>query len=1273
MLNQLSHFLSRLLVAALLLAALLLGSARLLVPLLADYKNDVAALAAQAIGRTVTIYRMHATWRGLSPVLKLVGVRVTSREYPEQRLEIGQIWVRIDLAAYLLEREVRFSGVDIIDTDFTLVRDVDGRVYVEELPTDPQAAPVDFTAMSRLSIHAAGITFRDLQNPDRARHYSGVSLVLRNQGDRHMLSGHAHLPDDFGRSVEIEARLQGTAPHPLDWQGRIYVRGQDLQLAGLLAQLRPDTQPVTGVADIRVWAEIDAGRLVSVSSELDVSGFSVQSERAASGGLSADQLRTQLGWQRRTHGWQAVLQRFRMTGEGQVWNIANLSVAALTREQNTYLHALASRLPLEAMRGLLVVLPLDTALRKQLLELQATGVLEDVDVSLRQLPETTVLDRFSAHFHELGVTQTGAIPSLAGLSGRVEGSPQSGLLVLDSTSSSYSDTRLFRAPLRFDHLQGELHWQGDAEQLVLSSAALHLDNDHLALDSQFRLEWPHGKGAPQLNLQVAIPRAAVNHVHHYLPAHIMAPTGVSWLDRSLVAGQVHDGSVVIEGRLDQLPFDHGEGKLEVRLPVTDATLDFEEHWSPVEDLDAQVDFTGRKMDIRSRKGRIRSATLQDVHAQISDLVHPHLSISGDVSGALPVMMEELGSSPLGDTYGGFVDRVSTSGPTGLHLDIQVPLEKDHLPVSVAGRISLQGNGLVLRDGGIALSAIKGRLDFNDTGILGDGLTARLFDRPVRARVWTEPRQGHTAVELIGPLDLVDRMLPKDDPLRAAFHGGSEWQVLVTMRGIPARGQRANVGVEVWTRLEGTAIDLPAPLGKPAGSQRELSFRIDDINQREPELLVNYEAALNGLLLLEEGAQGTRLQRGTITLGAKPAGLPDRNVLLLNGELQHLRLEDWEPHLGAGGATTEIPVQVSLRVGELELLGHRIRDTDLDIHADGRVWVIKAAGQQLDGEILLARSASGLDSVSMNLRRLQLERVPEVAPKPATSLRPGDFPDLQVDTKKFVYDGVDFGSLLLSAEKLSDGRLDIRQLVLDSGMLKLRMSGEWYVQDNRARSRMDLSVTGGQLGNLLAALGYEKIIKDGAMTGSLVASWPGAPWEGKPEIMDGKLSLLIKNGQLLDVEPGATGRALGLLSFSKLPRRLLMLDFTDLFGKGFGFSRIAGDFVLDSGNAWVDNLVVDGPAAKIDISGRTGLKAQDYDEVVTVTPYLNSSLPLAGALAGGPAVGAAMLLAEQLLEGKFGLNEMARKQYTVTGPWAEPVITPLKVEAPEQDPYQEMFE
>jgi uncharacterized protein YhdP len=391
-------------------------------------------------------------------------------------------------------------------------------------------------------------------------------------------------------------------------------------------------------------------------------------------------------------------------------------------------------------------------------------------------------------------------------------------------------------------------------------------------------------------------------------------------------------------------------------------------------------------------------------------------------------------------------------------------------------------------------------------------------------------------------------------------------------------------------------------------------------------------------------------------------LPDSNALLVTGELQQLRLEDWTPHLQGGGTAPALPVLVKLRVGDFELFGHRIRDTGLDIHADGRDWVIKAAGEQLDGEIRLASSATGLDGVSMNLNRLQLESVPATGPKQASTLRPADFPGLQVDTKKLIRNGVDFGSLLLNAEKQPDGKMEIRQLELDSAMLKLHSSGAWYVLDGRTRSSIDLTVTGGQLGKLLNALGYEKVFKDGDMSGSLVASWPGAPWEGKPDRMDGKLSLVIKNGQLLDVEPGAAGRALGLLSIGKLPRRLLALDFTDLFGKGFGFNRIGGDIVLDSGNAWMDKLVVDGPAAKIDISGRVGLEAQDYDQVVTVTPYLTSSLPLAGAIAGGPAVGAAVLVVDKLLEGKIGLNEIGRKQYTVTGPWAEPVIKPLKTAA-----------
>jgi uncharacterized protein YhdP len=134
--------------------------------------------------------------------------------------------------------------------------------------------------------------------------------------------------------------------------------------------------------------------------------------------------------------------------------------------------------------------------------------------------------------------------------------------------------------------------------------------------------------------------------------------------------------------------------------------------------------------------------------------------------------------------------------------------------------------------------------------------------------------------------------------------------------------------------------------------------------------------------------------------------------------------------------------------------------------------------------------------------------------------------------------------------------------------------------------------------------------------------------------------------------------LGLLSLNNLPRRLL-LDFSDLFAEGFSFDKIKGSFVIDGGNAYTTDLYVDGPPARIDISGRIGLAEQDYDELVTVTPYVKTGISLAGALAAGPAVGAVLLMAETLLEGQLGpLNRIAQTQYTVTGPWADPVITRL---------------
>lgn len=161
-------------------------------------------------------------------------------------------------------------------------------------------------------------------------------------------------------------------------------------------------------------------------------------------------------------------------------------------------------------------------------------------------------------------------------------------------------------------------------------------------------------------------------------------------------------------------------------------------------------------------------------------------------------------------------------------------------------------------------------------------------------------------------------------------------------------------------------------------------------------------------------------------------------------------------------------------------------------------------------------------------------------------------------------------------------------------------------------------------------------------------------------VNGTLNLDIKKGQMLNLKPTA-GRLFGLLSLQTLPRRL-SLDFRDLFSKGFSFDHIDGIFTLENGNAYTNNLSMRGPSANIIVTGRTGLRTQDYDQIVTVTPQVSNSLPVASALFGpiGVGVGAVIFLAGEMFDSiPEQIDKLLRYQYSITGSWDDPVVEKIK--------------
>ena len=1281
MLKSTFHVLWTLLLVLLVLISALVAAARLWIPEVSAYRLEIEQAASQALNKQVSIGRLQAGWRGLNPVIKLKDVELSDPEGMHETLAVGEIWLTVDAEQSLAHQQLKLAGIDVVGGEFTLVRDAGGMLYLEGFRSDNDDSDMlaELLQMA-LSVHDVNITYIDEASGDPPRRFSAISLSLRSQGATHTLTGHALLPADVGYRADVEAVLYGYSSRLQDWQGQVYIKGHSVALTGVLGPVLTDDQLVEGVADLRLWLDVGEAGIDSASGEIDTEGLKIiQQNETETYTFEADSLRGQFGWRQNDRGWQFAVQNLVVNQQQHRWETDNLSLAGRQQQDSLSIKGLTSLVVLDGVGALLPIIPGLTVEQRQLLGgLQPRGTVRDLVFSITHGDKVTRVNDFSARFSGLSIEQSGIFPKLAGLEGTLRGDMESGILSLASQNTGLHDERLFRELLPIDVLQGDIHWQLRDGTMEVATDALTIRNDDLSLLARMGLYLPVDGAAASINLQIDVATARLDRLHAYLPAQVMSPLGVAWLDNSLNSGVITNGRVVVNGRLDQLPFDNGEGVLEVRLPVTNAVLDFNEDWSPLTGLDAQVDFTGRVMDVVSSRGAMRSASLESVHAQIKDLASPVLTLKGVVQGALPVMLAELGSSPLGITYGGFVDRVSTTGETTLGLDIVVPLNGSQAPIEVAGDITLRGNSLKVRDSDIELKAIKGQLVFDPEGIQGDKLQARLFGHPASARVWTETGKQQTNIHLQGPLQLFDRFIEKDSFLGVAASGSSDWQVQVALRGMPERGKNADIGVTVTSDLVGTTIDLPAPFGKSPESVRQLTIVEDRVGVEESIVQLNYGELVEGLLVIVPGAEGFELQKGAITVGGKKPVLPDSKQLLFSGHLDSFRLTDWQPYLDGtgrtsdtGGGNAELPLAFDVAIDELEVLGYELGDVSLSLKSSGSRREIRVDGPAVAGDIELTNTAAGLDSVTMTLERLALEAASgeQQQADSSSDFSPASFPDLQIITRQLLYDGVDLGLFEIKAYKQPDDLYFIERVVIASGLLSARISGNWRLQRGEQLSSVDLEIKEGEMDRLMDLFGYQKNIGGGTLSGSMRIAWPGPPWAFSPPVTEGKVKLRIADGQLLEVDPGAAGRMLGLLSLNTLPRRL-SLDFSDLFEKGFSFDEISGSFVINDGNAYTNDLFVEGPAAKIEISGRIGLVDQDYDELVTVIPYVKTGIPLAGTLAGGPAVGAMLLVAETLLQDRLGpLNRIAQKQYSVTGPWEDPVIEKLRSTTLETEPEQ----
>jgi uncharacterized protein (TIGR02099 family) len=1257
-------------VIALVGAAALLSVARTWLPQFGAQRAEVQRWVSQAVGQPVQIDALEAEWRGLYPVLHLRGVRLLDPDKRHTLLRFAELRVVVDPYAALYRWRVQVRALSVIGARLSVERRADGSLDVlgfEDMPdskTDSMAVLAWLASQPELSLLRSEIHWHDARSAAPPLVFSAVDLQLENDGTRHKLAGATRLPQSLGSQLRCVIDFKGDFATPAQWSGNVYLHGTGLQLASWLRNSEYAHMKLQdGAADAELWGVFEGLQLRVLTGNVHMRKLRLAGDTTS----ALDEVSGRLRFLRDAAAWRVDVEDLHVVRGAQAWPVSGFSLRqrTLAGGAQQQFDADFDFLRLQdisalAMRGSL----LPESAQAMLAGVAATGDVHDLRAQVRIRDDALESCYLKAHLAALSTHAWQRLPALSGVTGLLEGTDKAGRLQLDSHQFSVELPGMFRQPILLNRLSGDIEWQHYPELLRIQSERLQAGNADLQTETRFSLDLPR-EGKPFLDLQTRFTDGDVTAVPRYLPAHIMPPGVVTWLDRAFLGGRVPAGVALFHGRPADFPFDAHEGVFLVSADVENAGLDYGAGWPPIERIAAQVNFSGRSLRIDAASGSIFAAQLGPVQVGIADLHHGELQIDGNAQTSNADLLRFLAESPLSLRYRDTLAGLTAGGDSRLTLSLNLPLTPHEGVPLLLGRVDFKAGTLAFPNYDLDLKDISGPLDFTATGLFSTGLQANLFGNAVTITAQTQEKgpnaghrfdlQGHVAIDTLA------------EHLPGAFwrllDGGSDYQASLLFP-LHATGP-ANLHIE--SALRGVTVRLPAPLAKSGKEARPFSIDMPLASTGHRVAVGSYGDVLRGAFELAETAGKTGLVRGELRFGGAPAQLPETAGLRIAGELEQFDLDAWRAALMTGKATKDelhVPddfTALDVRVQEFKAGYHTLKGLHLLAERQPAQWQVDVDSDALGGRIQVPLQYPDDGPVVMALDHLKIEagKDDSADDKP---IDPRQLPALQLTAGKFEYHGADFGALTLNTTRSTTG-MHVDKATVESPALKASASGDWSVDKATQVSRFSIDVAAPQLGLLLGKFGYVGNIKDGETAAKIQAEWPGSPARFAMERLQGSLHVDIKNGRFVDIEPGA-GRVFGLLSINELQRRL-RLDFSDLFKKGFTFDEISGDFMLSHGDAVTHNTVIKGPAARIDITGRTGLVRRDYEQLITVTPHLTSSLPLAGAIAN-PGIGAALFLAQKLFESQ--IDAITRYQYTVRGGWDKPVIERVSQQKPaEQNP------
>lgn len=1221
--------------------------------------------------------------------------------------------IGFDLWTSLLNRRLTGGRFALEAPEIALIRTKEGKIQLlgqSALP-DREIKPISLEQLptGRFVVHDAVVSFRDAITGRGPWSLSGVSFELARSTDSMKLNGSASLPPALGQELKFSATAEGELQDSSALLSTFNVEGEKLDLAGW-ADLLPDAWPApeSGHGGIRVSGTLKGAELLQLSAAVDVGQLTtelpvwtiplptaaplvpyvsdddppskptpkhpiepepaaVEPEPAPSPApqiLSYSRLAFALNAQKANNQWSVTLSDVDAIRTDSSWQAKKIAARWSRNDQGMLnVSGEADRIVLGNVWPWLVYLPESDALAR-VRAMQATGAVTDVKFSFER-PASDVPAKYSVatKLDDVGFAPVLQTPGLTGISGSLDANDQAGRFHLATKVMEFNLPRTFRSVLVASSAEGVLSWQRSDAGLVISSDQLRVQGDDGRAVARLHLTLPSDGTSPVMDLFAQGEDLKIGSTHKYLPADKLGPKTLEWFDHALVDGRISTAEFTYKGPMRLFPFLKNEGTFLARAQVEKALFDYQEGWQPARDLVAEVEFKNQGMRVHATSAMVGNLRMSEATADIADFRQNELSIKAAAASDLDAGLSFLRNSPIGPTLGETFARLGGRGPMTADVRLELPLRNlDDRKIDVTARFA--DATVTMQKVSAPVQSLTGQLTVKNSLIAAADLKGRFLGGPLTVKIDQQSAttsqldaQGHAqSTELHSLFSL---------PATVKLAGETDYHVSMPIAsGDSDAAQRLHVKVD--SNLRGLGVTLPEPLGKGIADERSLqvALEIDD----DQILSRTAYGDVRALIRMRESNNGWTLDRGGVRADAVSPALPGHRGLRIEGNVQRFVLDDWLALRGTdsnpGGASrdddegpklSDYLQAANVKVADFQIFGYRFPDLRGVLQSTQSGWRVDVSGDSAAGQVLIPESFTGSQPLRATMDRLVIDKVPApegavATDEPDDELDPRNLPNMQIYVGTMLLGSRVVGAVDLKATRVPQGiRFDNATVLAESA--RADAQGEWLKTVDGPRSTLDASIESKDVAATLKSLSYTPFIeaKRGAIKADL--AWNGGYDSNILEHASGAIRVEAETGQIVNLQPGA-GRVLGLFSVGALPRRLA-LDFSDLTEKGLAFDTVHGDFELRDGNAYTNNLLLRGPAAEIGIAGRTGLGTRDYDQTAVVTGNLGASLPVAGALAGGPVVGAAVLLFSQVF--KEPLKGITRGYYRITGPWDAPVV------------------